>query len=365
MNHELAYHLDEYIKEKRYRLINSVLLIVDGETVIERYYNRRDELSRNNLKSMWKSILSLCAGICLDRGLIARPDQPVADFLPQFAAGVHPYHRLITVEHLLTMSSGIYWNGGVHYHCPMMEQICRADDQLAEIADVAMSDLPGTRFDYKEFDVILLSALLGRAVGGSVFEFCRDNLYSPLGIESGRWPTLRGGVEYTVTRGEEQSDLSARDLARIGALLLENDGSLVSRDYVGRATSPSAVNAGYGYLIWLRENGFEFSGFGGQQVIIIPDKRIVYVIQATPHALEQILWRRVRRACQGKRGRAWGLLKNVPNAIAIGRLHLAPQNFCTVIIAHFNGRMQRTKTNKAVSRGLGASYAPNASPFPA
>ena len=174
MNHELAYHLDEYIKEKRYRLINSVLLIVDGETVIERYYNRRDELSRNNLKSMWKSILSLCAGICLDRGLIARPDQPVADFLPQFAAGVHPYHRLITVEHLLTMSSGIYWNGGVHYHCPMMEQICRADDQLAEIADVAMSDLPGTRFDYKEFDVILLSALLGRAVGGSVFEFCRD-----------------------------------------------------------------------------------------------------------------------------------------------------------------------------------------------
>lgn len=276
------YFLDDYIKSNRYRLINSVLLIKDGETVIERYYNGRTQYSRNNLKSVWKSILTICAGICLDRGLIRSLDQPIADFLLQFAAGIHPYHKLITVEHLLTMSSGIYFNGGVHYHCPMLEQIFRAEDQIAEIADVAMAELPGTAFKYKEFDVILLSALLQKAIGGSVYEFCRDNLYLPLEIESESWPSLRDGTEYTVTRGEERSDLSACDLAKIGGLLLDGGGKIISQNYVGRATSPSTVNNSYGYLIWLRDDGFGFSGFGGQQVIVIPEKRIVYVIQATP-----------------------------------------------------------------------------------
>ena len=62
------------------------------------------------------------------------------------------------------MSSGIYWNAGVHYHCPMMEQIWRSRDWTIHIADVQMANLPGTKFVYKEWDVILLSALISKEV---------------------------------------------------------------------------------------------------------------------------------------------------------------------------------------------------------
>ena len=77
MSIELQNNLDRYIKEKRYRLVNSVLVYKDNQLVFERYYNKFDENSRNNIKSIWKSILSICTGICIDKGYINSLEEPV------------------------------------------------------------------------------------------------------------------------------------------------------------------------------------------------------------------------------------------------------------------------------------------------
>lgn len=287
MNHEIKEYVDHYIKQRRYRLINSILLFKDNELILERYYNNFTKDSRNNIKSIWKSILSICIGICLDKGYIKSLDEPISNYLTEFAQNVHPYHKLITVRHLLTMSSGIYWNGGVHYHCPMLEQLWRSENCLEHLSDTAMADVPGTKFVYKEWDVILLSALISKATGMSTYEFCRINLYEPLGITSGEWAAFSNGVNYSISNNpilEMQSDLSAHDLAKIGFLFLQNGKGIVSDNYIRQAISPSQRERKYGFLLWLFDGGFSCRGYGGQEVNILPESNIVYVIQATPSA---------------------------------------------------------------------------------
>ncbi|MCR8645460.1 beta-lactamase family protein [Paenibacillus sp. N1-5-1-14] len=287
--------VDDYIKQKRYRLVNSVLIVKNGKIVFEKYYNKFNETSRNNIKSIWKSILSITTGICLDKGIIKSLDEPIGNYLKEFAQNTHPYHKLITIRHLLSMTSGIYWNSGVHYHCPMLVQMMRTSDWMAHIADIEMKGVPGMHFQYKEWDVMLLSAVIGRACGVTAYDITQEYLYQPLGITSGRWPQSPCGFSYTVMKGEEESDLSARDLAKIGMLLLDkgkyNGNQIVSLDYVMQAVHSSNTNApfgpssgvcGYGFLWLLLKDGYGCRGYGGQEVNIIPDKSFVTVIQATP-----------------------------------------------------------------------------------
>lgn len=286
LNEEILNNIDDYIKQKRYRLVNSALVIRNGKIVFEHYYNKYNQLSRNNIKSIWKSILSITLGICLDKGIIASIDEPIYKFLPEFARGEHMYHKSITIRHLLTMTSGIYWNGGVHYHCPMMVQMMSSSSWVSHIADIAMSDYPGNKFQYKEWDVILLSALIGKASGRTAYEICNEYLYKPLGINSGVWTQSPDNVSYTIMKNEEESDLSARDLAKIGFLFLNNgvinDNRIVSEEYIKQAISASTTNSEYGYLWWLFDGGYACRGFGGQEINVYPEEQLITVVQASP-----------------------------------------------------------------------------------
>jgi CubicO group peptidase (beta-lactamase class C family) len=294
---ELLNSIDDYIKQKRYRLVNSVLVYKDNELVFERYYNKFNQDSKNNIKSIWKSILSICAGICLDRGYIKSLDEPICNYLQEFNQNIHTYQKLITIRHLLTMTSGIYWNGGIHYHCPMLEQLFRSKNWLEHLADIAMADVPGTKHVYKEWDVILLSAIISKATGMNTYDFCKQYLYQPLGIKSGEWAVSPCGISYTIIAGkEENSDLSARDLAKIG-LLFSNNGvwsgtRIVSEGYIKQALTPTKyiiqsltptkLDKNYGFLWWLFDDGYACRGYGGQEINVLPKQNLVAVIQATP-----------------------------------------------------------------------------------
>ena len=287
VNHEFLHGMDVYLKVKRYRLVNAVVVYENDQLVFERYYNKFDENTINPLCSTWKSILSLTLGICLDKGIIKSLDEPISRYLPQFAQLIEPWHRLITIRHLLTMSSGIHFVGGVHYHCPMMEQMLRSKDWIAHIADVQMKATPGTLFLYKEWDVILLSALIGKACSGLAWDVAWEYLYKPLGIINNKWLIqkkchLNYNVDYD---GNNDDNLTAKDMAKIGRLMLSGgcwEGQkIVSEAYIVDSVQPSQANNGYGYLWWLSDKGYHARGFGGQEINIYPDKNVVAVVQAT------------------------------------------------------------------------------------
>lgn len=287
--------IDEYIKKKRYRQINSVVVMRDDEIIIEKYFNGCDRNHRNVIRSVAKSIMSISCGICLDKGIIKSLDEPIADYLPEFNEGKDVMHKAITIRNLLTMTSGIYWIGGIHYHCPLLNALHRSSDWVEYISETAVTSVPGTVYNYSEFDVILLVAILEKAIGSDYFDFLNENLYKMLGIKSGRW-YKGGGVYYSVGHGgagnggaeEKPSNLTAREMLKIGQLFL-NDGvyngkRIISSEYIHEAVAPSYHNKGYGYLWWIGDGFYGCRGFGGQNITVIPDKKAVIVIQATPTA---------------------------------------------------------------------------------
>lgn len=287
--------IDEYIKQRHYRLVNSVIIRTE-DGIVKRYYNGRDDKSRNPIKSVAKSILSLLTGIALYQGRIDSLDTPIYHWIPEFSEGRDMLHKAIRLRHLLTMSSGIYWNGGVHYHCPMMEQLRRSGDWISHIADCAVTEMPGTKYVYKEWDVILLTKILECACG-DLYDFLDENLYQPLGITSGRWYQSPCGIYYSVGDGtddtalapsqwkESHSNLSAPDMLKLGQLLLHKGSyegkRILSEEYIDQATQDAGAR-GYGFLFWLSENRFACRGFGGQHIVIYPEQSAIIVIQATP-----------------------------------------------------------------------------------
>jgi len=288
VNYDFLNQLDDYLKIKRYRLVNSVVVYENDKLVYERFYNKFNENTTYLLCSTWKSILSLTLGVCLDKGIIKSIDEPICRYLPQFAQNIEPWHRHITIRHLLTMSSGIHFVSGVHYHCPMIEQMVRSGDWVAHISDVQMKAAPGTLFQYKEWDVILLSAVIGKACGGLAWDIAEEYLYKPLGIVEKKWCVSKdGALNYNVDYGDSSNcdDMTARNMAKIGRLMLNGgvwDGQcLVSDAYIKESVAPSHASTEYGYLWWLSSKGYHAKGFAGQEINIYPDKNIVAVVQAT------------------------------------------------------------------------------------
>ena len=185
------------------------------------------------------------------------------------------------------MSSGIFWQGGVHYHCPMMDAMRRSKNWVDYIADCQVKTTPGTVYNYKEFDVILLSAILSK-VTGDAFDYIKEKLFTPLEIYNERWIKSPGGVYYSPALDKEEesvSALTAREMLKISQLFLQkgnwNGKQIISKEYIDSAISPSPQNSGYGFLWWLGEGWYGCRGYGGQAVTVFPEQNKIVVTQAT------------------------------------------------------------------------------------
>ena len=292
MNVEIEKKIDQYIIWHQHPQINSVLVYKDGQILASRYYNEVNENSKNVIMSVAKSIMSMCTGIALDKGLLESLDEPIYKYIPEFAEGRDTLHRMITMKHLLTMTSGIYWNGGIHQHYPMMKQMRKSGDWISHIADCAVVDISGTKYNYKEWDVILLAKVLDKACG-DMFDFMNENLFIPLGIVSERWYRSSCGVYYSVGNdadgdNETKFKMTAKDMLKIGKLFLDSgvfEGRrIISKGYIEQVTTPLKCNPNYGYLWWICGEQYGCRGFGGQSITVIPEEKTIVVIQATPTA---------------------------------------------------------------------------------
>jgi len=100
----------QMITEQRFVNVRSMLIVSNGKLVREAYspYCQRNTL--HSLASITKAVSSTLIGIGIDKGFIEAVAAKVVDLLPEFAAAVEdPQFQQITLEHLITMSSGLEW----------------------------------------------------------------------------------------------------------------------------------------------------------------------------------------------------------------------------------------------------------------
>ena len=294
---ERELQISELVRSSHHPQLNSVLVWQDGQLQAECYFNGFTAESRHNIKSVVKSILSIGIGIAQDQGLL-NVDDKISKYLMEFNEGRDLRHRMITIKHLLTMSSGIFWQGGVHYHCPMMDAMRRSRNWIDYIADCKVTESPGAVHNYKEFDVILLSAILSK-VTGDAFDYINEKVFKPLEIYNERWIKSPDGIYYSPALDKEEeavSALTAREMLKIGQLFLQKGiwkgKQIISKEYIEAAVSPSPQNSNYGYLWWLGEGWYGCRGYGGQAVTVFLEQNKIVVTQATatsrPLAYEDI-----------------------------------------------------------------------------
>ena len=250
----------------------------------------------HSLQSVTKSVTATLIGIAIQRGEIPGVETPVFELLSDYdLSGLDPRVRDATLEDLLTMRLGIEWHENDR---PLDDtnttlQLEKSDNWVAfTLAQPADSD-PGEKWNYNSGGSHLMSAIILQATGRTTAEYAEAYLFGPLGIQDYHWKRDPQGLPDT----EGGLYLEAEDLARIGVLYLQDgvwEGQrLLPEGWVAAATARQVDdiapnnpnwNWGYGYQWWrLDASGLDVwagLGFGGQNLIVIPDRGLVGVINS-------------------------------------------------------------------------------------
>ena len=196
-----------------------------------------------DVASAQKSVTSVLVGIATGAGLVARSDH-VSEHLGDGWTGTCPpdVERTITVDHLLTMTSGL------------------GDDMTVMAA-------PGEWWDYNLGAAYhTLKRVLELAAGQSIQDLTAAWLTGPLGLDDTSWvprrwddrlpPRFRHSFEYPDGRPIEGLVTTARDLATFGRAVLTGIPGL-DPSYREAMVRPSqTLNPSYGLLWWLNGGPF-------------------------------------------------------------------------------------------------------------
>lgn len=227
--------------------------------------------------SMCKSITGMAIGMLIEEGKL-KLDENIYDIFPdQINALSKIFRPVITVENLLTMTSGVTFNES---------GIVSGNDWLGSFLNASVNGKPGTEFQYNSLNTYVLSAIVTKRTGETLTEYLTPRLFGPLGITKYYWETCPKGI----TKGGWGLFLCAEDMAKLGQLYLQkgkwNGQQLVSEYWIEISTARHLKTQngtyGYGYQLWMeqRPGSFEYNGMLGQNVIIYPDMDMVLVTNA-------------------------------------------------------------------------------------
>lgn len=282
-----------------YGNIAGIVVVKDGETIYEKYFNECTADSRIHIYSVTKSIISILIGIAMDIGHIKNLDQKVLDFFPEYEIkkGEKTIQN-ITVRHLLTMTAPYKYifNPYIKYFT--------SDNWVKFSLDLLGGKGRVGKFRYAPLiGPDIMSGILCKATGQSVINFAQNNLFEPLGIvvekniifqskeeqlafnqatNMSGWVADPMGVN---TAGWGLT-LSPVDMAKIGQLYLDrgmwNGQRIVSEEWINESTEEhsrwEAQNLSYGYLWWIDKDGFAAMGDGGNTIYVNTKKNMVVAI---------------------------------------------------------------------------------------
>lgn len=285
---------DEFI-QNRLPDAFSLLVVKNGYLVFEKYYSWGSPEKYAVVHSVTKSVTSALIGIALDKGYLKSVDQKLTEFFPEYITeDLDPRKKKISLRHLLTMSAGFRWND----RGPVMRFWYTSSNWAKFTIQLPQEKNPGDVFNYNSSTSHLLSIILSKSTKSSTLDFAKRNLFEPLGIQSAYWHQDPQG--YYI--GGFGLGLSARDLAKIGFLYLNNGywngQSIVSEYWVKESTdqqikafsSPIYGSFGYGYQWWVKKvdgcSSFRAWGRRGQFIVVVPELDLVIAVTsktAQPH----------------------------------------------------------------------------------
>ncbi len=262
-------------------------LVIKNDSVIhEQYWDNYNKNSLSNPFSATKSIVGVLTGIAIGEGLISA-DDAVGKYIPEFNSGEN---SKLKIRHLLTMSSGLNWDESYSSLFSLTTEAYYGTNLNQLITNLKVVVEPGKTFRYMSCNTVLLAMIVSKASGMTISAYAEQKLWNPIGASQPAYWSLDHN------EGLEKSYCcfysTARDLAKIGKLYLDsgiwNGQRIVPADFVRESLTPNncldenghPVDY-YGYQWWLTaiddHKIFYARGILGQYVVVIPDKKIIFV----------------------------------------------------------------------------------------
>jgi CubicO group peptidase (beta-lactamase class C family) len=275
------------ITGQEYGHLESLLVIKDGNLVLEEYFFGYDRSMIHNIHSCTKSVISLLLGMSMEGHDSLNADLPLFRFFPEYEKLFTGGKRQITLKHLLTMNSGLDTED--------MPDLPDSKEQIETILARPLDSEPGTQFNYCNDCSQLLGWIIDSLSGMQPDVYAAEQLFRPLGITDFFWETDNG-----IPHAYSDLHLLPRDMAKIGLLVLQDgqwDGKqIVPRKWILESTRPYVSESPYfeyglywwyrsqNDLPWWKEPGEgtlkEYDkvialGYGGQYIFIIRDLNLV------------------------------------------------------------------------------------------
>ncbi|MFQ5978368.1 MAG: serine hydrolase domain-containing protein [Candidatus Heimdallarchaeota archaeon] len=280
---------------------HSVLVVCNGYIVLEEYFDYYRQDTLREIYSCTKSVTSALVGIAIHEGYISSVDERVLDYFPEKNfTNLDARKQNMTLEHLLTMTTGLDWPEWSVPYGPgnIFAEWVNSPDWVQFVLDRPMVLAPGTQFNYNSGASHILSAILQNATGETTFSYANRHLFAPLGISPVIWRADPQGIN----AGGMYLQMRPRDMAKIGYLYLNNGSwegkQIIPADWVEISTRKhydmgnSAV-IDYGYQWWIYYypdlndsskhppiDAYAAVGYSGQRIFVIPDQRMVVVFTA-------------------------------------------------------------------------------------
>ena len=275
--------------------VHGMLVARNGVLVLEEYFHGFDRETPHDTRSASKSLTAVLVGAAIEDGAPLDRSTPVLSAIHggEIPPDSDARKRRMTVEHLLTMSSGLDCDdrdsSSPGNEDVMQEQEDEPDWYRYTLA-LSMIREPGEMAVYCSINSNLLGAVLSGATGESLAELFQRLIAEPLEIDRyhlildplGR-PYMGGGIQWL-----------PRDFMKLGQLMLNggewNGRRVVSEEWVSRSVSAQTRirDRDYGYQWWIQEyphgegtvQAFFAGGNGGQVVIGVPELDLLVTFYA-------------------------------------------------------------------------------------
>ena len=277
-----------------------VMVLQHGRVRLQRYALGFGPEQRWESFSVAKSVTSTLFGIALQRGDIHGLDDTLDTYIPELRDSAYAE---VTVQQLLTMTSGVHWNedyADAKSDVAQMYLGACVDGQahvLSYLRKQPRQWPAGEHFNYNTAETDLLGILVQRATHRSLAAYLSETIWQPYGMAAdATW--IKDECDGSDTGG---SGLSATlgDYARLGQFMLEG-GRIDGKPVIAAAWLDGALHRqenvedpdrGYGYLWWTDSDGsYAAIGIFGQLVYVDPSRELVIAqVGAWPHAMSDEL----------------------------------------------------------------------------
>ncbi|MFB0920311.1 MAG: serine hydrolase [Oscillospiraceae bacterium] len=302
MNQEKITELEQTIC-RDYGNIAGMVVLKNGKTAYESYFNGYTAERALHVFSVTKSVINALFGIAVDKGYIESVDSKVLDFFPDYTVkrGEKTIQR-VTIRDILTMTVPYKYKSAPYTKYFTSESWVKAALDLlggkGELGQFRYTPLIGPD---------ILSGILAIATDRSVLDFARENLFAPLGILVDSNVVFQSKEEQIAIMTKENSIsgwvadpqgintagwglfLTPMEMAKIGQLYLNrgawNGEQLISANWIDESTREHSrwdeLGLKYGYLWWViseEERSYAALGDGGNAIYVNPAKNLVIAV---------------------------------------------------------------------------------------